>query len=302
MGHPTPAEASLLAPPDVEPPSRFEAESSGTAVEPHINVSRLQGTVTAHEFEPPAGVEVKVKLFVDSSEHNVAGKKKAIHDAFEILQSKCPTALDSLQSMDELPIYLGKGLPCEVVRTPDKPGGKPTLYLGDKAKAFDRNNVDPLQLNAVKRDVALKLGDKPLTKGTARVWAYGENGVRGVADQVYDDNRKFRVHPQRIAQGETKYQASKLDAKAAAVVIHELGHIIHERMGGQGFWDSRNSDTLVSAGVAQQVSSYTQSKMSPTELVAEVFTGLVHGKKYPQDVMSEYAKYWEHGAPPISQN
>lgn len=302
-GHTAPADESLLVQRHVTQPSLAEASSSAAAIEPHINVSRLQGTVTEHEFEPPAGVDVKVKLFVDSSVQNVAAKKKAIHDALAILQSKCPDALESLNSIDELPIYLGKDVPCEVVRTPDQPGGKPTLYLGDKEKVFSRNNVDPMQVKAIKKVVALKPGEKPLTKDTARIWANGENGrSRGVADQVYDDNRKLPVHPQRIADGETKYQASKLDAKAAAVVVHELGHIIHERMGGQGFWDSRKPDVPpVSASIAQQVSSYTQNKQ-PTELVAEVFTGLVHGKTYPQEVMSEYSKYWEHGAPPVNQN
>ncbi len=68
--------------------------------------------------------------------------------------------------------------------------------------------------------------------------------------------------------------------------IHEIGHILHERDAGDGFWEKgRFAPTAVSGKVSQ----YAQG--NEKEFVAETYTGLMIGKQWPADVMAEYRKF-----------
>lgn len=72
--------------------------------------------------------------------------------------------------------------------------------------------------------------------------------------------------------------------------VHELGHVLHEKDGGQKFWD-RHDDVTMDRGLqaaALKVSHYATK--SPLEFVAEVFAGRVHGKMYGKEVVEEYRK------------
>lgn len=77
-------------------------------------------------------------------------------------------------------------------------------------------------------------------------------------------------------------------------MVHEIGHIMHERNAGELFFHGRGSiiqglpDRNLQA-VASKVSGYAMG--SKKEFVAEVFTGLVFGMSFPADVMAEYERF-----------
>lgn len=153
------------------------------------------------------------------------------------------------------------------------------------------------------RDYVLFLGDQMLHK-TPVAMSEKASGVkggygtqeRGVADQRYDAMRKKVLSPSRTFMGKDKYQARKVNAKAIAVIVHEMGHILHENGGGRQFWalkrnwgEEGGGGDRPPANLAVQVSQYaTKSKL---EFVAEVFTGLVYGQHYSPQVMQQYADY-----------
>jgi hypothetical protein len=73
----------------------------------------------------------------------------------------------------------------------------------------------------------------------------------------------------------------------AAVVVHELGHNLHERANEGFFWDG--ADAGGAEPLANQVSNYaTKNKL---EFVAEVFTGRMYGRNYSAQVMAQYGAY-----------
>jgi len=68
--------------------------------------------------------------------------------------------------------------------------------------------------------------------------------------------------------------------------IHEIGHILHERQAGDGFWETGRFAPL---GIAGKVSGYAMG--NEKEFVAEVFTGFMIGKRWPADVVAEYRRF-----------
>lgn len=78
-------------------------------------------------------------------------------------------------------------------------------------------------------------------------------------------------------------------------MVHEIGHILHERNAGDVFFHGRGSiiqglpDKQLTALAVTKVSGY--AKGSKKEFVAEVFTGLIFGMRFDPDVMGEYEKY-----------
>ncbi len=67
--------------------------------------------------------------------------------------------------------------------------------------------------------------------------------------------------------------------------IHEIGHIIHERQAGDGFWEGFRKPN----SSATQVSTYAGN--NEKEFVAEVFAGMLIGKRWPNEVLAEYRKW-----------
>jgi len=73
----------------------------------------------------------------------------------------------------------------------------------------------------------------------------------------------------------------------AAVVVHELGHNLHEQANEGFFWDGADAGAL--EPLSNQVSNYaTKNKL---EFVAEVFAGRMYGRDYGGAVMARYAAY-----------
>ncbi len=76
--------------------------------------------------------------------------------------------------------------------------------------------------------------------------------------------------------------------KGAMTCIHEMGHCLHAHARGDDFFD--DTANLVGGPVnAGLVSGY--AGMNRKEFVAEVFTGLMIGRQWPNAVMQEYMTY-----------
>lgn len=96
--------------------------------------------------------------------------------------------------------------------------------------------------------------------------------------------------------------ADKGDLIGAGTIIHEIGHVTHRtgndalfqkyRMGLD--WEDADKDEATEVTkLTKKVSHYAwnSGKGNVTELVAEVFTGIMHGKKYDREVIDAYLKY-----------
>ena len=60
----------------------------------------------------------------------------------------------------------------------------------------------------------------------------GQDGVRGVANQVYDGTQRWFGNPKQKSQGTT-------------IVVHELGHILHEINNPGVFWEEQQAAEAV---------------------------------------------------------
>ena len=93
------------------------------------------------------------------------------------------------------------------------------------------------------------------------------------------------------------------------VVIHEIGHVMHKIMNPEEFLEATSGDVddepdraemAKKSQAASKVSHYAwNAGAPPAEIVAEVFTGLTSGQKYPRDVIEVYKKY---GGPKVWTN
>ena len=103
----------------------------------------------------------------------------------------------------------------------------------------------------------------------------GKKGPRGVHDQVYD-----------LAENQRDAEKNRM----IALVVHEIGHILHFFQDIKRFGILKTSfDVSVSGLIAAEVSDYVQKQQNCLELVAEVFTGKVHGLSYSRAVMTCYS-------------
>jgi hypothetical protein len=90
-----------------------------------------------------------------------------------------------------------------------------------------------------------------------------------------------------ISQSGFRYNFVALD-RPTITVIHELGHIIHERFMGDNFWLTLGG-TVPPAELPNldtRVSQYATT--GKKEFVAEVFAGSIIGMKFPADIMAMY--------------
>jgi hypothetical protein len=84
------------------------------------------------------------------------------------------------------------------------------------------------------------------------------------------------------------FVSSQVDMSGMATVVHELGHHLHCAKDPSTFFllHSTSFASRAADDTAWKVSSYASG--NPREFVAEVFTGLIFGKKFPTDVMDMY--------------
>lgn len=231
-----------------------------------IEANRRKLVMPMLRMPPELICKLSVLISADHSAQRYEEKYTALRSAIELVSRRALEALKTLEGQN-FPVFFGAEVKCEACWEPEGPGGNVCLFLGDRMM-FQVNRVE---------------------LGQSRLSGYGVGGPRGVADQVYDDHRKWKLNPARWALAiRNRYQASKVSAKATAVVVHELGHILHERLSPAKFWENKKVGAPgVRVDLATQVSSYLYNN-NYDEFVAEVFTGLIHGKTYSEDVMREY--------------
>jgi hypothetical protein len=213
-----------------------------------------------------------------------------VEQAFNLVHNKGTDqirhALQALSPLDVRPnIQLGQsGIAqeggAEASWEPMGRGGTPFMKIG--LKMFVRNK---------------KVESK--TPGLQVKGGMGEGAGRGVADHVYDDHRKSRFNPSRWSMGSAAYQKQKAMAKGAAVIVHEIGHFIHEQVARDQFWGMKATRDPMSIAVPMEIASQVSAYLLANnwlEFVAEVFTGLMYNKTYSAGVM---AKYTEYGGPAV---
>ncbi|CDG16393.1 hypothetical protein [Xenorhabdus doucetiae] len=111
----------------------------------------------------------------------------------------------------------------------------------------------------------------------------------GVPDQLY--------HEAISGSRKSLELNSENSTKVIAAIVHEIGHIIHAQRteSKEKFWLAKRIDQHnihnIPAKIVEQVSGYAIEKQNSNEFVAEVFTGLVYGKKYSQEVLEYYQYY-----------
>lgn len=89
-----------------------------------------------------------------------------------------------------------------------------------------------------------------------------------------------RLGPKGVADDEGS-------GKPEAVIIHELGHVLHELLDPAGFWAMKDPKAPQAPPLASaDVTAY--SRTNKLEYIAEVFTGVVVKNKYPKAVFDEY--------------
>lgn len=90
----------------------------------------------------------------------------------------------------------------------------------------------------------------------------------------------------------TKVSDGGAKGLCAAIVVHEVGHLLHELEAEDWFWGPAAAfppNGLSINQIADEVSIYATTNAK--ELVAEVFLGRVYGKNFGKPVMDAYAAF-----------
>ncbi len=135
---------------------------------------------------------------------------------------------------------------------------------------FYTSSVGGFQSVAYHRDLAPGAGTgrkAVVLLGAGAVNTAGMLGRQGVADQM------------------ASHSAA---AYCGAVVVHELGHNLHERLAGDFFWTA-DANGMPNVNTAMKVSQYATTNKK--EVVAEVFTGMIYGITYDNEVKALYEEY-----------
>jgi hypothetical protein len=97
-----------------------------------------------------------------------------------------------------------------------------------------------------------------------------------------------RINPD-TGREELNFTSAQVDLTGVGTVVHELGHAIHYALAPGKFHELTSTRFTGGAGnLAAKVSGYSTN---PREFVAEVFTGTIHGKTYPDDVIKMYKAF-----------
>ena len=106
------------------------------------------------------------------------------------------------------------------------------------------------------------------------------NRARGIADHSYDGTTVWFGNPKQVAM-------------TAAVIIHEMGHVLHEFSSPGIFWDlkvdaSAQPYAALVGWPAQALAVSQYATTNALEFVAETFTGMMLGKTYAPVVIAAY--------------
>jgi hypothetical protein len=202
-------------------------------------------------YTNPGGGNVDVSISYEAGDGARSLKKTAADKAIRAI-------LDRSFALPALNFYFSSatGVPCVAYMGNRAGNAEYTIFMGPKTGQHNP------QLQA----------SPGLTGGV------GQSGPRGVADQMYDGTHRWFGNP-------------KMHAHATCVVIHEIGHVLHEFQQAALFWDFKLSRPPAGGGGgwaanAMSVSHYATN--NPMEMVAETFAGAMSGKTYPGGVGTAY--------------
>jgi len=168
-----------------------------------------------------------------------------------------------------------------------------------KGQAYEiyRNSKDPdivVKAAAVNRAVKLII-DKGLKIPVGLRFYLTNNPVAQNRAFPRDENWNAVAY---VVLGPAAVKGGRPDALSASgflgentptiTTIHEIGHILHERSLGDAFW-ATGSIIAGAPTTGASVTGYANS--SRKEFVAEVFAGMILGKRWPTDVLNEYRRY-----------
>jgi hypothetical protein len=200
-------------------------------------------------YQGANGQPVDVTIGAETGDGGTKLKKEAVDKALKAIIKRGFV-------LPDLTFYFSTaaGVPC-VAYMPEKAGAPDyTVFMGPKTGQHNPQ---------VNKSPGLKGG-------------MGQSGMRGVADQVYDGTHRWFGNP-------------KMHAHASCVVIHELGHVLHDLQSSALFWDFKLSRPAANGGWlnnAMKVSHYATT--NPLEMVAETFAGVMCGKTYNGAVGTSY--------------
>lgn len=242
------------------------------------SIANMKGWMGGRSELPPQTMYgLSVRIIRDESAQRYDEKYQALCEAMACIAQAIPQAFDN---MPTLVVYMGAGLGGAEAIVPERQEDEMGMRLGDRI--FQTNPACPVA------------GFPP------EVWK-GIRGGRGVADHQYDAQRLSRWAPRRwLYEFNGSYAARKARAKAVATIVHEFGHLLHAHRERGLYDENRRIDApLVPPALIEKVSSYIDGQNNFDEFVAEVFTGILHGKRYPADVMAAYDKYGGPAVPGI---
>ncbi|MBS7740763.1 MULTISPECIES: hypothetical protein [unclassified Chelatococcus] len=201
-------------------------------------------------------------VIVHSSFNRMAGfhsdKMGCVNNAIRFIMERLP---DHLPRISPLNVMLHPRIACEACWWPEGPGGKRTMFVGDKI--FDVNDHYP---------------------GQSPIFGEGPKGKRGIPDQLRDAG----IMNQITGLTPVPKRSASEAMRGIAAVVHEFGHFLHEANRPAMFWSLKmiSSTACVAPDIGIQVSGY--ATINPLEFVAEVFTGLVFGLRYSEAVIAQY--------------
>ena len=164
-------------------------------------------------------------------------------------------------------------------------------FMGGETE--DTNNLYMSSNKLLAHSKALKGSEEQIKGGTRDAKAKGNgvinSGLRGIADQIGDGARTNKDFFNRGRKNDELVNK----AFAKAVVVHEMGHILHKTQSPDIFWKMKDPKKVSEfkgwISLAMDVSEY--ATMNPLEYVAEVFTGTSLGIVYNDTIMSKYAEF-----------
>ncbi|MBS7696830.1 MULTISPECIES: hypothetical protein [unclassified Chelatococcus] len=149
-------------------------------------------------------------VIVHSSFNRMAGfhndKMGCVHNAIRFIIDRLP---DHLPRISPLNVMLHPRVPCEACWWPEGPGGKRTMFVGDKI--FDVNDHYP---------------------GQSPIFGEGSKGKRGIPDQLRDAG----ITSQIAGLAPVPSRSASEAIRGIAAVVHEFGHFLHEAHRPDMFW------------------------------------------------------------------
>lgn len=190
-----------------------------------------------------------------------ADKLICVQNAVRMVAAQLPK---DIRRISPLTVMIHPGVICEACWWPEGPTGERVMFVGDKI--FDEN---------------------PVYANQSPIYGEGLNGKRGIADQLREADILHELRGAMAVPGRSAGAA----VRGIAAVVHELGHFLHGAINPGDFWryKSFGSQALVAPEIGMQVSGYATK--NPLEFVAEVFTGLIFGLRYSENVIAQYHGY-----------